>query len=177
LGLKKPLGTEVVDITVLNDNADAIDAGVAKKADFDTHTADTVRHVTQSDKDAWNAKETPAGSQAKVDTHANKTNNPHSVTAAQIGSPVLGSSNQTVNKFTALNQRVDTRSTTETYDVNGNLTQIVEKDGATTVKTTTLTYTSGNLTQVEEVVGGNTITTTLIYDGNNNLTGTTRTVN
>lgn len=114
--------------------------------------------------------------QTTANNHIANTNNPHNVTAAQIGSPVLGTSNQMVNKFEALNQRVDTRSTTETYDGNGNLTQIVEKDGTTTVKTTTFTYTNGNITQVQEVVGGNTITTTLTYDGNNNLTGTSRTV-
>lgn len=96
----------------------------------------------------------------------------------QIPSTVarVGTTNQDVEKFKGVIQRIDTRSTTETYDGNGNLTQIVEKDGSTTVKATTFTYTSGNLTQVQEVVGGNTITTTLSYDGSNNLTGTTRTV-
>jgi hypothetical protein len=35
--------------------------------------------------DALDAKETPAGAQAKVDAHANLTNNPHSVTKSQVG--------------------------------------------------------------------------------------------
>jgi hypothetical protein len=68
LGLKKPLGTEVVDITVLNDNADTLDLNVAKKADLDAHTANTSNphSVTTTQIGA----ETPTGAQAKVDTHA-----------------------------------------------------------------------------------------------------------
>ncbi|MGR7921936.1 phage tail-collar fiber domain-containing protein [Zobellella denitrificans] len=34
---------------------------------------------------AINARETPAGAQAKVNTHANRTDNPHGVTKAQVG--------------------------------------------------------------------------------------------
>ncbi|HHW03422.1 MAG TPA: hypothetical protein GXX35_11560 [Thermoanaerobacterales bacterium] len=37
------------------------------QADFDNHTGNTVMHVTQVEKDTWNAKETPAGAQAKAD--------------------------------------------------------------------------------------------------------------
>jgi hypothetical protein len=42
--------------TMLNDNWDRIDANVAKKSDFDAHVTDTTKHVTQAEKDAWNAK-------------------------------------------------------------------------------------------------------------------------
>ncbi len=45
----------------------------------------TKRFVSDSEKSEWNAKETPAGAQSKVDVHANKTNNPHSVTKSQVG--------------------------------------------------------------------------------------------
>lgn len=89
---------------------------------------------------------------------------------------LLGASNQAVNLFKAVNQRSDTRSTEIAYNADGTVSTITEKDGATTVKTTTLTYTNGNLTQVQEVVGGKTITTTLNYDANGNLTGVTRSV-
>ncbi len=45
----------------------------------------TKRFVSDTDKANWNAKETPAGARAKVDAHANLTNNPHSVTKSQVG--------------------------------------------------------------------------------------------
>src|SRR5690606_19744060 len=35
--------------------------------------------------------ETPAGAQAKVDAHASRTDNPHRVTAAQVGAYPVGS--------------------------------------------------------------------------------------
>lgn len=84
--------------------------------------------------------------------------------------------NQTLLQIGALELNTDTRSTTLTYDGNNNLTTVTEKDGATTVRTTSLTYTSGNLTTVTETAGARTITTTLNYDGNNNLTSITKTV-
>lgn len=37
------------------------------------HADDEVRHLTASERSAWNAKETPAGAQSKVDTHAGDT--------------------------------------------------------------------------------------------------------
>jgi hypothetical protein len=93
---------------------------------------------------------------------------------AAVGIPTLGANNQSIEKFVALIQRTDTRSLTLTYS-NGQITQITENDGGTTVKTTTLTYSGGNLTQVQESVGGNTITTTLNYT-NGQLTGVSRSV-
>jgi hypothetical protein len=93
---------------------------------------------------------------------------------AAVGIPTLGANNQSVEKFVALIQRTDTRSLILTYN-NGQLTQITENDGGTTVKTTTLTYSGGNLTQVQETVGGNTITTTLTYT-NGQLTSVSRSV-
>jgi hypothetical protein len=72
-----------------------------------------------------------------------------------------------------LNQ-IDERSTTLTY-TGDDLTQVLEKDGATTVKQTDLTYAAGKLTTVVEVAGGDTVTTALVYTGDF-LTSTTRTL-
>ena len=121
--------------------------------------------------DALTPADIGAASQSALDAHlANAA--PHSGYVAQ-----LGANNQVVNLFKALNQQIDTRSTTLTYDANGNLTQVVEKDGTVTVKTTTFTYdTSSKLTTVRETVAGKTITTTLTYDTNGNITNISRTV-
>ncbi|WP_088549309.1 pyocin knob domain-containing protein [Paenibacillus aquistagni] len=40
--------------------------GAVKKSDFDAHTADAGLHVTAAKQAAWDAKETPAGAQAKA---------------------------------------------------------------------------------------------------------------
>ena len=48
------------------------------------------RFVTDTEKATWNAKETTAGSQAKVDAHIAVKTNPHGVTKSQVG---LGSVN------------------------------------------------------------------------------------
>ena len=92
----------------------------------------------------------------------------------EVPPSAFGDTQQSVVEVLGLIQQTDTRSTTNTY-TSGKLTQVVEKDGATTVKTTTLTYTGENLTQVQEVAGGKTITTTLTYTGSD-LTSTSRTV-
>ena len=39
----------------------------ASKAEFDSHNEDFTRHITDEERTAWNAKETPAGAQAKAD--------------------------------------------------------------------------------------------------------------
>jgi len=49
------------------------------------HIDDTTRHITASERAAWNAKETSTGVQTKIDAHADLTNNPHVVTKAQVG--------------------------------------------------------------------------------------------
>jgi len=75
LGLKKPLGNENVTRVAYNENLDLLDQNVAKSSDLTTHLADGVKHTTQAEKDAWNAKETPAGAQAKADVvQTNLTN-------------------------------------------------------------------------------------------------------
>lgn len=40
--------------------------GAAKKSDLDSHIQDNTKHVTAAKQDAWNAKETPEGAQAKA---------------------------------------------------------------------------------------------------------------
>lgn len=105
LGLKKPEGTDIVDIADLNGNMDILDNAVTSKVDKVTgkqlstndytaaekneaggccsgatnyvHPAThppaiitqdaSNRFVTDTEKTAWNAKETPTGAQAKAD--------------------------------------------------------------------------------------------------------------
>lgn len=57
LGLKKPDGTDIVDITDLNGNMDILDTAVKAVQD---HTADTVKHITAAERSAWNAKASTA---------------------------------------------------------------------------------------------------------------------
>ncbi|MBP3037997.1 tail fiber protein [Bacillaceae bacterium Marseille-Q3522] len=56
----------------------------ATKTEFDSHNGDNTRHITSTERNNWNAKETPSGAQAKVDAHANRKDNPHQVTSAQL---------------------------------------------------------------------------------------------
>jgi hypothetical protein len=56
---------------------DRITIGITEDADH--------RFVTDLEKGAWNAKETPGGAQAKVAVHEGKKTNPHGVTKAQVG--------------------------------------------------------------------------------------------
>lgn len=44
-----------------------IDVEQATKTDLTNHINDTVKHISQSERETWNSKETPAGAQAKVD--------------------------------------------------------------------------------------------------------------
>jgi hypothetical protein len=89
-----------------------------------------------------------------------------------------GSSDISVQQHQALLLPTDERNLTMTHTA-GVLTSVVEKDGSTTVKTTTLTYTDDlPTTVVEEVVtpeGTVTMTTALTYTAGL-LTGRTRTL-
>lgn len=53
LGLKKPEGTDIVDINDLNGNMDILDTAVKAAQD---HAADTTKHSTAAERTAWNAK-------------------------------------------------------------------------------------------------------------------------
>ncbi|WP_025691972.1 hypothetical protein [Paenibacillus zanthoxyli] len=67
LGLKKPEGTDIVDIADLNGNMDTLDSAVKSLQD---HAADTHLHITDAERTQWNAKETTAGAQAKANAAA-----------------------------------------------------------------------------------------------------------
>lgn len=56
-----------------------------EKTLIQNHLNNQTIHITQQERNAWNAKETPEGAQAKVDEHAKRTDNPHGVTKAQVG--------------------------------------------------------------------------------------------
>lgn len=90
---------------------------------------------------------------------------------------VAGTSNTDVRSIKSVFLNTDTRSSVVTY-TSGKLTKVEEKNGATVIKTTILTYngTTGALETVVETAGGITVTTTLNYDGNGNLTSSTKAV-
>ncbi|UQZ33661.1 hypothetical protein C2I18_08975 [Paenibacillus sp. PK3_47] len=57
LGLKKPDGTDIVDIADLNGNMDILDTAVKAAQD---HVSDAVKHITAAERTAWNAKASTA---------------------------------------------------------------------------------------------------------------------
>ncbi|MDO8224627.1 terminase [Bacillus cabrialesii] len=68
----------------------------AAKKDFDKHDQDQVRHITSTERENWNAKETPSEAQNKADqaeanakaytdSFAARRDNPNQVTKAQVG--------------------------------------------------------------------------------------------
>lgn len=63
LGLKKPDGTDIVDIADLNGNMDILDTAVKAVQD---HTADAVKHITAAERTAWNAKASTAAATASA---------------------------------------------------------------------------------------------------------------
>ena len=87
-GLNKPGGSDYARIDALNVNMDAVDAALkdleeskAEGAALAAHEADGVKHVSAAERTAWNAKADGAATSA----HIANTNNPHGVTAAQVG--------------------------------------------------------------------------------------------
>ena len=87
-GLNKPGGSDYARIDVLNANMDAVDAALkdleeskAEGAALAAHEADGVKHVSAAERTAWNAKADGTATSA----HIANTNNPHGVTAAQVG--------------------------------------------------------------------------------------------
>lgn len=90
--------------------------------------------------------------------------------------PVLGADSRAVNLFKALYQSIDTRTTALTY-TNGRISKVEEKDGATVVKTTTITYDgSGRVSKITETAGGKTVTITLNYNTDGTLAGVSKAV-
>ena len=99
-GLTKPAANESYDITVFNQNADLIDAALkdleeskAEGAALAAHEADGVKHVSAAERTAWNAKADGTATSA----HIANTNNPHGVTAAQVGALPLSGGTLTGN--------------------------------------------------------------------------------
>lgn len=91
------------------------------------------------------------------------------------GNTTLGDADTDLVLRRGLMVETDARSSTPTY-VSGVLTKIVEKVGATTVRTIDYTYTGGSLTKAVETVGTIVITTNYTYDGAGNYTGYTKAV-
>ena len=87
-GLNKPGGSDYARVDALNVNMDAVDAALkdleeskAEGAALAAHEADQVKHVSAAERTAWNAKADGTATSA----HIANTNNPHGVTAAQVG--------------------------------------------------------------------------------------------
>ena len=86
-----------------------------------------------------------------------------------------GLSNTDVNKSKSVTLQTDTRTIVLTY-TGEQLTKVEEKDGATVVKTTNLTYNGdGTLNTTSEVAAGTTVTKTLGYTSSK-LTSVTKVV-
>ena len=99
-GLNKPGGSDYARIDALNANMDAVDAALkdleeskAEGAALETHEADGVKHVSAAERTAWNAKADGTATSA----HIANTNNPHGVTAAQVGALPLSGGTLTGN--------------------------------------------------------------------------------
>ena len=99
-GLNKPGGSDYARIDVLNANMDAVDAALkdleeskAEGAALAAHEADGVKHVSAAERTAWNAKADGTATGA----HIARTDNPHGVTAAQVGAVPLSGGTLTGN--------------------------------------------------------------------------------
>lgn len=105
LGLKKPDGTDIVDIADLNGNMDILDTAVKAVQD---HAADTVKHITAAERTAWNAKASTAvattttaglesaADKAKLDGIAAGANNyTHPTGDGNLHVPATGTGNST----------------------------------------------------------------------------------
>ncbi|MHA7767549.1 BppU family phage baseplate upper protein [Bacillus atrophaeus] len=92
----------------------------------DKQAEDAERHITAKERAAWNGKETPIGSQEKVDAHANKTD-------IHVTQADKNSWNEIVRQFTAHNYNQDRHiSAAERTKWNGAITyaNIMLKNGA-----------------------------------------------
>lgn len=89
-GLNKPGGSDYARIDALNANMDAVDAALkdleeskAEGAALAAHEADGVKHLTAAERETLT--QGFALLSDEVDTHIARTDNPHGVTAAQVG--------------------------------------------------------------------------------------------
>ena len=99
-GLNKPGGSDYARVDALNVNMDAVDAALkdleeskAEGTALAAHEADGVKHVSAAERTAWNAKADGTATSA----HISNTNNPHGVTAAQVGAVPLSGGTLTGN--------------------------------------------------------------------------------
>lgn len=96
-----------------------IELGANKYTHPSTHPASIItetaskRFVSDAEKAEWDVKETPAGAQAKVDTHEGKKTNPHGVTKAQVG---LGNVDNVKQASKAEHDELQTQVTTHLAD-------------------------------------------------------------
>ncbi|AMR46803.1 hypothetical protein D3Z17_09215 [Bacillus subtilis] len=63
--------------------ANVLNEKQATKTEFDQHAQDTIIHITAAERTTWNAAE--SNSKKYTDAHSQNTNNPHKVTAIQVG--------------------------------------------------------------------------------------------
>lgn len=82
LGLTLPAGSDYADVAVLNDNWTKIDEAVAKKAELG---ADGKIPPEQLPEMKFDPSGSAAAVQKNLDAHTGNRNNPHAVTAAQVG--------------------------------------------------------------------------------------------
>ncbi|QRG70863.1 hypothetical protein [Brevibacillus choshinensis] len=145
-----------------------------------THTGDNAKHITQAERDAWNAKETPSGAQSKVDTHA--ADNVKHITAAERSSwnakeTPAGAQAKADAVQANLNTHLSAPDPHSQYQLKGTANADVNKTKAVQLQTDTrslvLTYTGNQLTKVEEMDGATAIkTTNLTYNGDGTLATT-----
>lgn len=119
-------------IKAITGNANWYTAPATTLEAANTHIADNVRHITSTERTAWNAKETPSGAQSKadaaaatvqggLDSHLANKANPHAVTKSQVG---LGSVD---NYATATQAQAEAGSATNLFMTPLRTKQYVDK--------------------------------------------------
>lgn len=128
--LIKPDENDFYDISVQNTNMDKIDTELKKYSD---HVSNTVSHITSEERTKWNAKLDSSGTVSKatsdgsgnniVNTYATKStvaehtsnkNNPHGVTASQIGAVPTSDT----SKYNFINKGLNTVNVDEVFNYN-----------------------------------------------------------
>ena len=117
--LIKPELTDAADITAMNENWDKLDAELKRQADSTPDVSGQIEAHNKSDKSHQDIRsavnksladaksytdekiaEIPAPDTSKIDNHINNKNNPHKVTASQVGAlPIDGSKPITGNEL------------------------------------------------------------------------------
>ncbi len=87
LGLTLPAGSDYADVAVLNENWEKVDEAVSKKAELG---ADGKIPAEQLPDMQFEPAGAAAAVQKALDEHTKKKDNPHGVTAAQVGAAPAG---------------------------------------------------------------------------------------